>query len=279
MKLRERDSFIMVETIAQISNPEGTKLDPAWLRDNKKPSWSTGLWPKVRKPSEKMWKAWRSALKTLTQDGSHLRRKLGKRREIPENRRYQWMQDGEWAFINNNEIRKHCISNKQRRKGTIDSRSLPTNQWTKECTPTEPPEGNKIEIYSKAKVKEEERIQITDEISIQYPNQLRYMIQNLEIEDENTLNNAIPGQEIITVISDGGLKLAGDFGWVVALDKEVFANCYRRVTRSIEQLSLYPTGATGMSAAAFMFNKIANEVITRPGLSMWSDNTGLVNRT
>lgn len=75
---------LQVETIAEISNPEGTKIDPAWLGDNKKPSWSTALWPKVRKPSEKMWKAWRSAVKSLTHDGSHLRRKLGKWRKIPE---------------------------------------------------------------------------------------------------------------------------------------------------------------------------------------------------
>ena len=48
--------FLQVELVSDITNPEGTKIDQAWLGEGEKPSWSTQKWPKVKTPSEKMWK-------------------------------------------------------------------------------------------------------------------------------------------------------------------------------------------------------------------------------
>lgn len=80
---------------------------------------------------------------------------------------------------------------------------------------------------------------MADEFSIHCPKQLKYMIRNLEIEDEDILKEAISEEEIITVVSDDGLKQVGGFEWVVALDEEVFATCYGRVTGSVDQLSYF----------------------------------------
>lgn len=47
--------YLQVGTIAEIANPEGTRIDPAWLGDGKKQSWSKLKWPSIISPSKKMW--------------------------------------------------------------------------------------------------------------------------------------------------------------------------------------------------------------------------------
>jgi hypothetical protein len=70
--------YLQVETVAEISNPEGTKIDPAWTQEGEKPSWSTDRWPKVGKPSKLMWRTWRKALKIIAQQDGYLRQRLGR---------------------------------------------------------------------------------------------------------------------------------------------------------------------------------------------------------
>lgn len=74
------------------------------------------------KPSEKMCQTWRAALKRLTQD-ANLRKKLGRWKVVLEDRRYEWMQDGSWVYVEKGEIRKHRMTAKERRKATFDERS------------------------------------------------------------------------------------------------------------------------------------------------------------
>ena len=89
---------LQVETVADIANPEGTKIEPAWLNEGCKPSWSTSKWPKVGRPSKKMWCAWKNALKLLTHRDGYLRDKLGRWHELPAERRYKFAQDGTYAY-------------------------------------------------------------------------------------------------------------------------------------------------------------------------------------
>ena len=46
--------YLQVETVSDISNSNGNKIDKIWLQEGQKPSTSTGLWPDIKKPSEKM---------------------------------------------------------------------------------------------------------------------------------------------------------------------------------------------------------------------------------
>ena len=102
VRYRERDSFIMdnilrmkwserkvdtinkvrlylkVERMSEIANPEGTRIDEAWLSDQEKPSRSTALWPVIRRPSQKMWRTWKNAIRRMTQQDGQLRPRLGK---------------------------------------------------------------------------------------------------------------------------------------------------------------------------------------------------------
>ena len=45
--------------------------------------------------------------------------------------------------------------------------------------------------------------------------------QNLHIEDEERLNKIMVSTETITLVSDGGLKTYGGFGWVAAVEDEI----------------------------------------------------------
>ena len=85
--------YLQVETVSDISNSDGNKIDKSWLQEGQKPSTSTGLWPDIKKPSEKMWKAWRAAVKILTHGDGNLRQQLGRWVHVPEGRKYKWMQD------------------------------------------------------------------------------------------------------------------------------------------------------------------------------------------
>jgi hypothetical protein len=80
-----------------------------WLGGETKQSWSTSLWTKVEMPLEKMCRTWRSALKILTQEGGNLRQKLGKWKEIPEDKTQDWLQDGEWVYIKRGETSNFFI--------------------------------------------------------------------------------------------------------------------------------------------------------------------------
>lgn len=86
-----------------------------------------------------------------------------------------------------------------------------------------PPIGLKIRTNGSVKVKEEGKTHITEEFRIRCPQQLKYLIQNLEIEDEELLTEAVSGIEPITVVSDGGIKQGGGFGWIATLDEEIIA--------------------------------------------------------
>ena len=43
--------YLQVETVSDISNSDGNKIDKSWLQEGQKPSTSTGLWPDIEKPS------------------------------------------------------------------------------------------------------------------------------------------------------------------------------------------------------------------------------------
>lgn len=57
--------FLKVETVDERAKLEGTRIDPAWLSEGSKPSWSTSKWPRVGKPSKGIWRAPRKRPKNI----------------------------------------------------------------------------------------------------------------------------------------------------------------------------------------------------------------------
>lgn len=73
----------------------------------------------------------------------------------------------------------------------------------------DPPQGREIKIYGRARVLEEEETQITDKINIKCPQQLMYLIKNVEIEDKEILQDAVAVEQITLVSWDEALRSKG----------------------------------------------------------------------
>ena len=175
-------------------------------------------------------------------------------------------------------MRKHKIIHKGRRTATFEERSLPIDERSLSSIPTEEPHGQEVKINQVAKESAEEMTQITEMVKIQCPQQMRYLIQNLEMDDEETFLTAINTGDQIKIVSNGGLKRFGGFGWVAAIDEENIASFHGRVTGSEDQMSSFRSETTGMAAAMYLFSKVAKAMESKPEVSLWTDNTGLVKR-
>ena len=84
--------------------------------------------------------------------------------------------------------------------------------------------------------------------------------------------------ETATIVSDGGLRDHGGFGWVAARDDEVIATCCRTVQGSRDQMLSYHTKATGMLSALHVMKCVTQELKAQVHFSIWSDNSALIHR-
>ena len=55
---------------------------------------------------------------------------------------------------------------------------------------------------------------ITEDIKIEIAKNQRYLTNNIQIKDEEIFNRAVTSDCEITLVSDGGLRNKGGFGWV-----------------------------------------------------------------
>lgn len=85
-------------------------------------------------------------------------------------------------------------------------------------------------------------------------------------------------KEPITIVSDGGLKKTGGFGWVIACDEEVLPKGHGPVRGSADHLTLFQSEICGMSSATQLLGNIAKKTGIKPEILMWTDNTILVRR-
>lgn len=53
-------------------------------------------------------------------------------------------------------------------------------------------------------------------ILVEAPSSLGYLLENLKIEEEDRLSEVMSSEEMITLVSDGGLKEEDRFGWVAS---------------------------------------------------------------
>lgn len=155
--------YLQVENVAEISNPEGTKVDEAWTMAGPKPSWSNRKWPEIREPSRKMWNTLKAAIRIISQENGDLRQKLGRWFKVPAHRRYVWMQDGKSIYHENEgKIERHKIKPSTRGKATITSNHIPFIERSNESTPTYPRINGEVKIFQRAKVQTESKVQITE---------------------------------------------------------------------------------------------------------------------
>lgn len=80
-------------------------------------------------------------------------------------------------------------------------------------------------------------------IEITHPRSLKCLLQNLEVEEEGRIQEVMTSDEMVTIVSDGGLKAESGFGWVAARDDEILEICHGEVKGSLNQMSSYPTEA------------------------------------
>lgn len=270
--------YLKVETFAEIANPEGTKIDQAWMQEGPKPSWSTLKWPEIKTPSKKMWSTWKASIEMIAQENGELRQKLGRGTKIPAHGRYKWMQDGSSAYHEREgEIRRHKITPRARGKAAICENNIPVIDRMEESTPTYPPTNGEIKIFGKAKVPKESKMQVTERIEIECE-EIKYLMKNLEIEEEESFYQGITSGETLTVVSDGGLKKAGGFGWVLANDEEIKAKCSGSVKGSRDQMSSFRTEITGMASVMKLLEKIGRTLEKKLRVELHTDNLALVKR-
>ena len=61
---------------------------------------------------------------------------------------------------------------------------------------------------------------ITKDIKIEIAKNLRYLTNNIQIEDVEIFNRAVTSDCKITLASDGGLRNKGGFGWVASCERQ-----------------------------------------------------------
>lgn len=107
---------------------------------------------------------------------------------------------------------------------------------------------------------------------------MKYLISNLEIKEEELFHQAIVSGETLTIVSDGGLKAARGFGWVMANDKEMTTKCSGSVKGSRDQMSSFRTEITGLASAMKLLEKIDETLQIEVKVDLHTDNQALVNR-
>lgn len=103
-------------------------------------------------------------------------------------------------------------------------------------------------------------------------------MKNLRIEDEDRFNQIMTSDDSITVVSDGALKNHGSFGWVAAIDKEVFMTCRGKGKGCADQMSSFRSKATGMLSAVYDLYRIKEQLNTKYRCSIWTNSDALVIR-
>lgn len=84
--------------------------------------------------------------------------------------------------------------------------------------------------------------------------------------------------EMITIISNQGLRDHGGFRWAAARDEEIIVYGLGPVTGSQDQMSSYRTEATAMLSDLYIVQNITSELQSQVRLSLWSESTALVQR-
>lgn len=82
--------------------------------------------------------------------------------------------------------------------------------------PLSTPKKGKDIGHKQATVKMITTRQNTNEILEEAPSNLGYLSGNLEINEEDKSREVLSSEETITLVSDGGRKDKGGFGWVAA---------------------------------------------------------------
>lgn len=132
--------------------------------------------------------------------------------------------------------------------------------------PSNPHEGERqSSSKNDSKVGKKNR-QITKEISIVAPSNLWYLLENIKIRGRVQVQ-----RNVITLVSNCGVKDEGGFGWVAARDDEVIAVCHGNVRGSTQQMSSFRTEASEVFSAVHLISRIARAFQTKI-------NTALVRR-
>lgn len=189
------------------------------------------------------------------------------------------MQDEEFAYKESETgIKKFKITERTRRKATLSIVHVLIQERSKQCTPGNALIGIKIELFEKAIVENQGERQINKEIRTENPKSLKYLTRNLESEEEDQFVEIMTSKEVVTVVSDGGLKTKGGFRWVASTDEEIIAKCHGELQGSTNQLSLYWLKATEMFLAIKLMSSIAKVIRSEVRISAWSDKQALVKR-
>lgn len=104
----------------------------------------------------------------------------------------------------------------------------------------------------------------------------KYLFENLVVKDEDRFDQAVINNQELVIVSDGGLRNKGGFGWVTAANKEIIATCYTKVKGRIETMSYFQTEATGMYSGMPIFG--ASQHNTKTITSICTNNKALVLR-
>ena len=137
------------------------------------------------------------------------------------------------------EIRRYKIIEKTRRMAKISERYSPADKRSSKCVPTSCPKQRKVEIIKCALKAAVQYKRTTNQIQTKNPRSLKYIMRDLQISDNDRLNQVMTSDETITVVSNGGLKNYGGFGWVAAVEDKVIMKCCREVKGSKDQSSSF----------------------------------------
>lgn len=107
--------------------------------------------------------------------------------------------------------------------------------------PYQAPKKGGIKAMEKGTVNALKKRHVTDEICIANPKRLDYLLDFLEIDDKDGFREVKTSAQTIALVSDGGLKDEGGFGWVAARDDKIIAVYHCEVHGSQDQLSLFRT--------------------------------------
>jgi hypothetical protein len=135
-----------------------------------------------------------------------------------------------------------------------------------------------VRNFGRAKLMNEPTTQITEKIEVICPEEMKYLLSNLEIEEEEVFHQAVASGETITIVSDGGLKAAGGYGWVMANDEEIIAKGSGGVKGSRDQMSSFRSEITGLASAMKTLEKVAEALQVEIKVDLHTDNQALVNR-
>ena len=99
-----------------------------------------------------------------------------------------------------------------RREITYEEEHRVVHEISSKAVPADPPHNNKTPATWEITRRLKKTTAITSNIEIEIPKSQRYLAANLVIKDQSKFNEAITINQLITIVSDGGLKNRGHFG-------------------------------------------------------------------